>query len=227
MIANTNDHAPPTASQLGVGMRLSLHPHCDDFAAVILNTLDSVSHAGLNEGLVVETDDVSTYFGADGAHAEQRLAALASSLISEASRESGQAHIVAHILLSRGCPGEVTCDLTTSRLAQPAPVELERTGIWAAAHWSLYPLSDSAAADGREDGYMAHIEQAISAAVNRGVAVRGHHYATKLTGDLADVVTTVMDAWARVGSVVSHVVSHATVAVHSPSHTQNMGEADG
>ena len=68
--------APPAATaELGVGLRFSLHPHCDGFVDVILGALAAADAAGQAEGLVRETDDVSTYVGAPEPPAEDRPAA--------------------------------------------------------------------------------------------------------------------------------------------------------
>lgn len=212
--------AVATPEQLGVGMRLSVHPHCDDFEAVVLGALADVIGTGLSKHLVVETDEVSTYVGARTERAEEQLAGFASALIAAAFRRCGGGHVAAHILLSRGCPGEVSCDLTVAGLPSSAPVEIEATGIHAAAQWSLYPLIDGGSG---QDGHMAHIEAAIAAARARGSAVDANHYATKLTGDLAEVLATAVDAWAQVGAVVPHVVTHLTVSVGSPSPAEARG----
>lgn len=220
---NHQDATTATPEQLGVGMRLSVHPHCDDFEGVILGALSDVVGDGLADELVMDTDEVSTYVGARTAPAEEKLAAFASALIVAASRRSRGGHVVAHILFSRGCPGEISCNLDVTGLPTAAPVELEATGIRAVAQWSLYPLLDGGS---RHGDHMAHIEAAIAAAHARGTTARVSHYATKLTGDVADVIATAVDAWAGVGAVVPHVVTHLTVSVGSPSPAQNFeGEA--
>lgn len=203
-----------TPAALGIGARFSLHPHCDDFVDVILGALRDAADAGLTEGLVLETDDVSTYVGARQAPAEQRLVRYLAGVLAAASRRTGGGHVVAHVLLSRGCPGEVTCDLAVSGLPGAAPVDVPATGVPATGHWSLYPLLDG----GTDAGdHMAHIEAAIDAARRRGTASASAHYATRLTGDVADVLATAADAWAAVGGHVPHVVTHLTVSVGSPS----------
>ncbi|MBK5248148.1 MAG: hypothetical protein JJE50_01745 [Actinomycetales bacterium] len=208
-------HRPgATPQQLGIGMRFSIHPHCDDFVEVILGALEDARRAGLTQGLLIETDEVSTYVGAAEEPAEQRLMAYLASVIAAASRRSGGGHVVAHVLLSRGCPGEVACDLSMTGLPSPEPVRIEVTGVPAIAQWSLYPLLDGDAGAG---AHMDHIESAIASALRRGTAVSAAHYATKLTGDVADVLATAADAWAKVGCQVPHVVSHLTVSVGSPS----------
>lgn len=212
-----------TPEQLGIGMRLSVHPHCDNFEDVILGALAEVAIDGLSDGLVVQTDEVSSYVGARSEPAEQHLAAFAVAIIAAASRRSGGGHVVAHILLSRGCPGEVSCDLQVTGLPRAVPVALEATGISAAAQWSLYPLLDGGSQQGE---HMPYIEAAIGAAHTRSVATRANHYATRLTGDLADVLATAVDAWAQVGAVVPHVVTHLTVSVGSPSPTKDHTDRD-
>jgi len=198
-------------AELGIGARFSIHPHTDDFADVILGALDDVARAGLTDGLVLDTDVVSTYVGAREAPAEERLVRYLAGVLAAASRRSGGGHVVAHVLLSRGCPGERTCDLGASALPVAEPVTVEPTGIAAVAQWSLYPLLD-----GGEGDHMAVIEEAIATAQRRGTAGDAAHYATPLSGDVAEVLATAADAWAQVGTVVPHVTTHLTVSVGSP-----------
>lgn len=212
---NTTPVATP--AELGIGMRFSLHPHADDFVEVILGVLADVEKRGCTEGLVIETDEVSTYVGAKTDPAEQLLASYLSAALTSASRRSGGGHVVIQVLLSRGCPGEVACDLSVTGLPDPAPVELAPTGIDATAQWSLYPLFDGGG--DASEMHMKHIETAIAAAQDRGTAATSAHYATKLTGDVADVLATAIDAWAQVGGQVAHVVTHLTISVGSPTQS--------
>ncbi|WP_324652764.1 YkoF family thiamine/hydroxymethylpyrimidine-binding protein [Georgenia sp. H159] len=215
-MSTTHHQTATTAApaQLGIGARFSLHPHCDDFVRVILDALEEAAAGGRTDGLVLQTDEVSTYVGALEAPAEQRLTDYLAGVVAAASRHSGGGHVVAHVLLSRGCPGERTCDLTVTGLPSPEPVVVEPTGVPAVAQWSLYPLLD-----GGPDGgdHMVPIEAAIAAAQKRGTADGAAHYATRLTGEVAEVLATAVDAWAAVGAHVPHVVSHLTVSVGSPS----------
>ena len=201
-----------TPLQLGVGARFSIHPHTDDFAGVILGALDDAERAGLTEGLVLDTDVVSTYVGATEAPGEERIVRYLAGVVAAASRRTGGGHVVTHVLLSRGCPGERTCDLSVTALPRPEPVDVAPTGVDAVAQWSLYPLLD-----GGDGDHMALIEAAIAGARRRGTAARAAHYATMLTGDVAEVLTTAADAWAAVGAQVPHVTTHLTVSVGSPS----------
>lgn len=209
--AQTSADTGATPQQLGIGMRFSIHPHTDDFVEVILAAIDEAQAAGLTEGLVIDTDDVSTYVGATDGPAEQRLVSYLAAVVTAAAR--GGHHVVAHVLLSRGCPGEVSCDLSVTGLPEAAPVEVAATGVPAVAQWSLYPLLDG----GDSAAHMPVIEEAIARAQQRGTATGAAHYATRLTGDLADVLATATDAWAAVGAQIPHVVSHLTVSVNSPT----------
>lgn len=207
----------PAASprELGIGMRFSLHPHCDDFVAVILGALNDARATAEAGDLVVESDDVSTYVGATAVPAEERLVRYLAEVVVAAHRRSREGHVVAHVLLSRGCPGETTCDLALTGLPVVEPVRVPATGVECRAQWSLYPLLDGGPEGSRD--HMAHIEAAIDAARLRGVASEPAHYATRLGGDVAEVLATVADAWTAVGAGVPHVVSHLTLSVGSPS----------
>src|SRR5699024_2842289 len=107
-------------------------------------------------------------------------------------------------------PGEIPAE---------KPVELDKTGIEAAAAWSLYPLAD----DGSP--HMGPIYAAIDEAKASGITVTSEHYATILRGDLADVLTVIVNAWAKVGEEVPHVSptyrSHWTRQVHNRRETQH------
>jgi len=213
---SNQNHTAATPEELGIGMRLSIHPLCEDFAGVILGALHDAHVGGLEEGLVVETDEVSTYVGARTIPAETRLLIYAAGTIVAAHQRSGGGHVVAHVLLSRGCPGEVCCNLGAVALPPAYPIRVPRAGLEAVAQWSLYPLIDS---DSGHGSHMAHIESAVADARGRGNAAEPAHYATKLTGDLADVLATAGDAWLRVGTNIPHVVSHLTVSV--PAQPEN------
>lgn len=201
-------------ADLGVGMRISVHPHSDDFVDVILGALDEVKPLVEEYQLTVDTDDVSTYVGAEGENPEQRLAQFATSLIAAAERRSENGHIVAHLLFSRGCPGSAGCDLKTAVLPATKPVVLESTGVSTAAHWSLYPLLD---ADSPHGDHLPHVEAAIERASKRGVDVSARNFATRLAGDLSDVIATIVDSWSGLGEEIPHVVTHASLSVNSPS----------
>lgn len=190
--------------QYGVGARFTLSVYSSRYVDVILGALEETDATGL----VIDTNDISTFVSGP----EQRVLEYIQSVIASAAN-SGE-HISAAILLSRGCPGELQCELPSGVWAVGAsPVVLETSGVRARAHWSLYPLLDGTS--GGE--HMAPIYEAIEHAKSAGVYSGSDHYATRLDGDLSDVLATAANAWIGVGHVVQHVVTHLTVSINSPS----------
>ncbi|MBT0994714.1 hypothetical protein KIN34_10500 [Cellulomonas sp. DKR-3] len=195
----------PTPADLGVGARFSMHPHREDFVAVLTDVLGRTPRTGVE----VVTDDVSTFVR--GTEADV-LTYLHAALVAAAGTGG---HVVAHVQLSRGCPGEVDCALPDDALlTRVTPPVLAPSGVRAAAHWALYPLDDGG--PGRTGDHMAAITAAIDGARER-VAVSSEHFVTRLDGDLTDVLTTVAAGWLGAAASVRHVVTHATVVVGSPS----------
>ncbi len=196
---------PPSPADLGIGARLSLHPHRDDFVDVIVDALD----AAPADDVEVTTDEVTTFVRGT----EEAVVRYVRDVVVAAARAGG--HLVAHLQLSRGCPGEVDCALADDAVlvTGQAPT-LPTTGVRTAAHWALYPLDDGA--PGRAGDHMAAITAAIDAARER-VEVTPEHFVTRLDGDLADVLSTVVAGWLGAGRTVRHVVTHVTLSIASPS----------
>lgn len=196
--SSTPDHV-----RMGVGARVTLHPATDGFVPVIVSALAAARAAA--PAVTVRTDDVSTLLRGSEQHVAEFLAAL----VAHAARITPSGHVVATVALSRGCPGEVGCDLPPGELVAVPPVDLPASGLAAAAHWALYPLGTTDA--------MGPILGAIEAAQGRGTYGGPENFATRLDGDLAEVLATVVDTWTGVGREVAHVAAHATVSVGSPS----------
>lgn len=196
-----------TPQQYGVGARFTLSVYDSDYVNIILGALAGVDRTGLS----IKTNDISTFVTGS----EQRVLEYICAVIARAA--SSGAHLSAAILLSRGCPGELKCDLPPGVSALGgSPINLELTTIRARAHWSLYPLIDGGPTAAEQD-HMAPIYQAIEHAKQVGVYSGSDHYATRLDGDLATVLATAANAWINVGAVVQHVATHLTVSINSPS----------
>lgn len=192
-----------SSADYGVGARFTIAVMADDYADIILEAL---AHAN-TDGINATTDDVSTLVRGD----EDRIMAYLLEVITGCAR-SGH-HVSVHLLLSRGCPGEVTCALPPEALAQGAQTPaLEPVGVQAAAHWALYPLHD-----GQDADHMRDIYAAIEQAREMGVQVQAENLVTRLDGDLALVLQTLAAAWLQTGRSVQHVVSHATLSINSPT----------
>lgn len=210
--ANPTEHAAdPTATPLGfgVGARVSAAVMADDYASLLRGILSRLD----DTGLVRETGDVSTYVGGHEAHLQRYLIDLAEDLART------EHHATISVLLSRGCPGEVACELPGG--AGPRGVEVlepRRTGRYASAEWALYPLADQVLVDGTLPDHMRDIYAAIDHARELGTFRGSEHFVTRLEGDVGDVLATAIAGWLLVGRSVQHVTSHLTISLNSPSH---------
>ncbi|MCW2287462.1 YKOF-related protein [Leucobacter luti] len=202
--------APMTPSQYGVGARFTLSVYDSDYVRIILEAL---SAADASE-LTIETTDISTFVGGS----EQRVLEFLRDVITTAARSG--AHLSAGILLSRGCPGELACELPAGVAALgAAPIALAPAGVRARAHWSLYPLLDG----GSTGDHMTPIYAAIADAKTAGVYSGSDHFATRLDGDLAELLEVAANGWIGVGGVVQHVTTHLTVSLNSPTKISDIG----
>ncbi len=199
--------------RFGVGARVTVAVMADRYVDVIMDALERTDPAGL----VVQTGDVSTYLGG----AEDDLLRYLTDL-SAAVAESGE-HAAITIHLSRGCPGEVVCDLPGGAGPRAVAVPAGReTGRFASAEWALYPLADDVRA-GVEPDHLRDIYAAIELARSNGTFRASEHFVTRLEGDLGTVLATVFAGWTMVGRGVQHVTSHLALSVNSPSHGHDHG----
>ena len=201
----------PAATPLGfgVGARVTAAVMSEDYARILEGVLSRLDLTGL----VHETGDVSTYLGGHEAHLQRALIDLA-----EALARTGH-HATLTVLLSRGCPGEVACELPGGAGPRATEVPQPRsTGRFASAEWALYPLADEVAVDGTAPDHMRDIYAAIDHAKELGTFRGSEHFVTRLEGDAGDVIATALAGWLLVGRGVQHVTSHLTLSLNSPSH---------
>ena len=194
--------------RFGVGARVTVAVMADRYVDIILGALEQTDSAGL----VVQTGDVSTYLGGP----EDALLRYLTDLSAAVAASGAHAAITIH--LSRGCPGEVVCELPGG--VGPRAVEVpagRETGRYASAEWALYPLADDVRA-GVEPDHMRDIYAAIELAKSNGTFRASEHFVTRLEGDLGTVLATVFAGWTMVGRSVQHVTSHLTLSINSPSH---------
>lgn len=194
--------------RFGVGARLTIAAMSDHYPELILGALQENDPGELR----IETGDVSTFIGG----AEDELLRYLTGVTATVARTGVHASI--SLLLSRGCPGEVVCDLPGGagprEVTPPAGVDV---GRYASAEWALYPLADEVHA-GVEPDHMRDIYAAIDLAKELGTFRGSVHFVTRLEGDLGRILQTVLAGWVLVGRTVQHVTSHLTVSVNSPSH---------
>ncbi|MCB0910305.1 MAG: hypothetical protein KDB60_01645 [Propionibacteriaceae bacterium] len=203
----TTTPAGPSAASYGVGARVSLYPMCDDYVDVILGAL---ADTPVPDGVTTATSPVSTFAGGP----EDTVVPWLADLVAAATRRADGAHLAAAILLSRGCPGEVSCELASGPWASDDSVDVPGTGIEAWADWSLYPLPDGARAPG---DHMEPIMAAVESARESGLYHSSDHYVTRLRGDVGAILALVATAWLGTGSHVQHVVTHLTMSINSPT----------
>ena len=203
--------ADPTATPLsfGVGARVTASVMTDDYARVLVDILSRLDLTGL----VRETGDVSTYLGGHETHLQRVLIDLAEALART------EHHATLSLTLSRGCPGEVVCELPGGAGPRRTDVpEPRRTGRYASAEWALYPLADQVSASGTAPDHMRDIYAAIDHARELGTFRGSEHFVTRLEGDVGEVIATAVAGWLLVGRSVQHVTSHLTLSLNSPSH---------
>ncbi len=187
------------------GARFSLYPMSDRYVPIILGAI-----AGIREdGLEVETDDVSTFVGGDRNaiwNTLERVFAKAAA--------TGE-HVVMTALVSHGCPGETYCQPDPRTGTAIAMRQSAGPSVKVSAQWSLYPLGVA--------GYMEVIYGEIERTKQAGVFSGGAHFVSKLEGDLGAVLggirATVDDACGR----AEHVVAHLSLSANSPTTKTTRG----
>src|SRR5690625_2708474 len=123
-----------TPQQYGVGARFTLSVYDSDYVRIIMDALSVANSTDLE----IDTGDISTFISGP----EQRIMEYLRDVILAAAQTG--AHISASILLSRGCPGELQCELPPGVSALGAdPIRLASVGQRARAHWSLDRLLDA------------------------------------------------------------------------------------
>lgn len=117
-----------TPDNFGIGARFTLSVMSDKYIEIILDALDSVPRVGVT----VTTDAVSSYVTGH----EQNITAYLCAIIKKVALS--QQHVTVSLMFSRGCPGEVTCELPeNASYTSDTIVELAPADIQVLAQWSL------------------------------------------------------------------------------------------
>lgn len=201
-----------TPQQLGIGMRISLHPHANNATDIIRQaheqTQEALAAYDWAGGINVQPGDLATYVNVTEGAPAQSLAVYATLLNYYAGLEAGPHRVASQILLSRGEP--VALKKVTGNIPAERAVFLERSGFEATAAWSLYPMTDGDAS------HVEPVEHAIESVKASGLEVTEAPHATLVRGPLSSVTEELFEAWGRVGEHVPHVASHISLTLESP-----------
>lgn len=184
-----------------VGARIGVYPMQDDFVDVILDAVKATDRSGL----AVMTDDLGTTVQGKQA----RVFSYVKEVFLRAADAGG--HVVANVLFSVGCPGDVPEDFD---FHVEVPTE---TALWEdmpmACAWSLYPLGSSE--------YFGVIVDEVQKAIKlSGLDVESYHYCTRLDGKAKDIFKLLETSFEGVSQKINHTIIHATLSKGSPSEAK-------
>jgi uncharacterized protein YqgV (UPF0045/DUF77 family) len=184
-----------------VGARIGVYPMQDNFVDVILGAIKETDRTGLS----VMTDDLGTTIQGN----RERVFGYVKEVFLRAADIGG--HVVANVLFSVGCPGDVPEDFDFD--AVPKPVELPMEDMPVACAWSLYPL-------GSDQYFPVIIEEVQKAMALSNVEVESYHYCTRLDGKAKDIFNLLETSFEGVSKRIPHTIIHATFSKGSPSKTK-------
>ena len=186
-----------------VGARIGIYPMQDNFVDVILGALKDIDRTGL----CVMTDDLGTTIQGK----RERVFSYVKELFLRTSDAGG--HVVANVLFSVGCPGDVPEDFDFD--AEPKYTELPMEDMPVSCAWSLYPL-------GSKEYFPVIIEEVQKAMALSKVEVESYHYCTRLDGSAKDIFNLLETSFQGVSERIPHTIIHATFSKGSPSKTKKI-----
>ena len=181
-----------------VGARIGVYPMQDNFVDVILKALKDTDRTGL----CVMTDDLGTTVQGK----RERVFNYVKEVLLRTSNIGG--HVVANVLFSVGCPGDVAEDFDFN--TKPKYTDLPMEDMPVACAWSLYPL-------GNEQYFPVIVEEVKKAMDLSNVDVESYHYCTRLDGTAKDVFNLLETSFKGVSKRIPHTIIHATFSKGSPS----------
>jgi len=181
-----------------VGARIGIYPMQDNFVDVILGAIKKTD----STGLAVMTDDLGTTIQGN----RERVFAYVKELFLRASDAGG--HVVANVLFSVGCPGDVPEDFDFD--SEPNYVDLPMEDMPVACAWSLYPL-------GSDQYFPVIVEEVEKAMALSNVDVESYHYCTRLDGTAKSIFNLLETSFEGVSKRIPHTIIHATFSKGSPS----------
>lgn len=181
-----------------VGARIGIYPMQDNFVDVILKAV----RASDKTGLAISTDDLGTTIQGK----RERVFSYVKEVFLHAANEGG--HVVANVLFSVGCPGDVPEDFDFD--VEPPKVDFTSEDMKIACAWSLYPL-------GSEDYFNVILEEISKNVASADVEVESYHYCTRLDGTAKNVFDLLENSFEDVSKRIRHTIIHATISKGSPS----------
>lgn len=181
-----------------VGARIAIYPMQDNFVDVILGAVK----ASDKTGLAVLTDDLGTTIQGN----RDRVFRYVKEVFLRAA-EAGS-HVVANVLFSVGCPGDVPEDFDFN--VEAPKVELSNEDMKVACAWSLYPL-------GNENYFQVIMDEISRDIAAADVEVESYHYCTRLDGTAKNVFDLLETSFEHVSNKIRHTIIHATISKGSPS----------
>lgn len=181
-----------------VGARIGVYPMQDNFVDVILGAVK----ASDKTGLAVITDDLGTTIQGN----RDRVFRYVKEVFLLAAETGG--HVVANVLFSVGCPGDVPENMDFDVEAPKRELPHGEMGISCA--WSLYPLGD-------EKYFQVIVDEISKTIAASEVEVTGYHYCTRLDGTADAVFDLLENSFEAVSKKIRHTIIHATISKGSPS----------
>lgn len=181
-----------------VGARIAIYPMQDNFVDVILGAVKAADKTGL----AVLTDDLGTTVQGN----RDRVFSYVKEVFLRAAEAGG--HVVANVLFSVGCPGDVPEDFDFN--AEAPKIELPNEDMRVACAWSLYPL-------GNEDYFQVIVDEISRDIAAADVEVSSPHYCTRLDGTAKNVFDLLETSFEAVSKRIRHTIIHATISKGSPS----------
>lgn len=188
-----------------VGARLAIYPMQDNFVDVILGAVKASDRTGL----AVLTDDLGTTVQGN----RDRVFSYVKEVFLRASEAGG--HVVANVLFSVGCPGDVPEDFDFN--VKAPKIEFPGEDMNIACAWSLYPL-------GNEDYFQIIVDEISRDIAAADVEVKSYHYCTRLDGTVKNVFDLLETSFEAVSKKVRHTIIHATISKGSPSKAKEIIE---
>lgn len=180
------------------GARIAIYPMQDNFVDVILGAVRATDKTGL----AVLTDDLGTTIQGN----RDRVFSYVKEVFLHAAEAGG--HVVANVLFSVGCPGDVSEDFDFNVKVPKAVLPNEDMQV--ACAWSLYPL-------GSEDYFQVIMDEISRDIADADVEVESYHYCTRLDGTAKNVFDLLETSFAAVSKRIRHTIIHATISKGSPS----------